>query len=277
MTTSSDALKAQVREKYGELAKTSSSCCGTPAVSDDVCVSESYAEVDGYSPDADLGLGCGIPTEFAQIQPGERVIDLGSGAGLDAFVARRTVGAEGFVLGVDMTEEMVEKARKNAHQIGYENVAFRLGDIEDLPVEDDAFDLALSNCVLNLVPDKARAFREIHRVLRPERQRGSGLGPRPGGRFCISDIVSVGRLPDTLREAAELYVGCIAGALPKDDYLDVIRAAGFADVTVAQERRIELPDEMLREYLSEDDLAAFRASGAGVLSVTVLGWVEGNG
>lgn len=276
MTTSSDALKTQVREKYGEIAETNSSCCApsdseevvlgcAPSASDDVCVSESYADIDGYSPDADLGLGCGIPTEFARLQPGERVIDLGSGAGLDAFVARRTVGAEGFVLGVDMTEAMVEKARANAEQLGYENVEFRLGDIEDLPVEDDAFDLALSNCVLNLVPDKAQAFREIHRVL------------RPGGRFCISDIVSVGRLPNAIREAAELYVGCIAGALPKDDYLDVIRAAGFTDVTVAKERRIELPDEMLREYLAGDDLTTFRASDAGILSVTILGRVQDNG
>lgn len=255
---SSDALKAQVREKYGQMAETNTSCCGASS-GDCTDVSESYADVEGYTADADLGLGCGIPTEFARIQPGEHVIDLGSGAGLDAFVARRAVGEEGFVLGVDMTEAMIEKARGNADQLGYENVEFRLGDIEALPVEDDAFDLALSNCVLNLVPGKVQAFREIYRVL------------RPGGRFCISDIVSTGALPDAIREAAELYVGCIGGALPMDDYLNAIRDVGFTEVAIAKERLIELPDDVLQPHLSEDELVTFRASETGVLSVTVLG------
>lgn len=269
-TSSADALKAQVREKYGQMAEANTSCCApsdseevasgcAPSDSEAACMSESYDAVEGYTPEADLGLGCGLPTELAQIQPGERVIDLGSGAGLDAFVARRTVGAEGFVLGVDMTEQMVEKARQNAEKLGYDNVDFRLGDIEALPVEDDAFDLALSNCVLNLVPDKEQAFREIRRVL------------RPGGRFCISDIVSTGTLPEAVREAAALYAGCIGGALPKDAYLAIIRDAGFVDVAVAKERRIDVPDATLRPHLADDDLAAFRASGAGLLSVTVVG------
>lgn len=257
--SSSETLKTQVREKYGQMAETDTSCCGGPAAGDAACMSESYAAVKGYTPDADLGLGCGLPTEFARLQPGKRVIDLGSGAGVDAFVARRAVGDEGFVLGVDMTEQMVEKARKNADALGYDNVTFRLGDIEDLPVEDGAFDLALSNCVLNLVPDKRQAFREIHRIL------------RPGGRFCISDIVSTGALPATVRDVAALYAGCIAGALLEDEYLAIIRNAGFADVDVVKERRITLPDETLRPHLADDDLTAFRASGAGLLSITVLG------
>lgn len=222
-------------------------------------MSERYDTLDGYADDADLGLGCGLPTEMADLQSGERVIDLGSGAGLDAFVARRAVGAEGYVLGVDMTPEMIKKARANAAKLGYGNVDFRLGEVGALPVDDGAFDVALSNCVLNLVPDKTQAFREMMRAL------------RPGGRFVISDIVSTGLLPDAIREAAELYVGCIAGALPKGDYLDIIRDVGFEHVTVEKDRPIELPDEMLREHLSDDALADFRASGAGVCSVTVTG------
>ena len=222
-------------------------------------MSARYDGLDGYAADADLGLGCGLPTEIADLHPGERVIDLGAGAGLDAFVARRAVGEDGYVLGVDMTPEMVRKARANADKLGYENVEFRLGDIESMPVNDEAFDLALSNCVLNLVPDKAQAFREIFRVL------------KPGGRFVISDIVSTGPLPDALREAAELYVGCIAGALPKEEYLGLVRNAGFERVRIEQDRTIELPADLLREHLSDDARAEFRASGAEIRSITLTG------
>jgi SAM-dependent methyltransferase len=257
-----DPLKEQVRSKYSDAVESSSSsCCSAETLPDgSACMNENYAEVDGYQEEADLQLGCGLPTEHAKLQTGETVLDLGSGGGLDAFVARREVGPEGRVLGVDMTEAMIRKARQGAAKLDYDNVAFRLGEIEDLPVETDSVDVAISNCVLNLVPNKRRAFAEIHRVLR------SG-----GGRFCISDIVSTGALPDAIREAAELHAGCVAGALPKSDYLGVIKQAGFADVHVAEERRIALPNEVLRPHLSDAELASFRASGVGLLSVTVLG------
>lgn len=258
MPDTAETTKARVRAKYADIAGSQSSCCG-PSASTCLDMSERYDALDGYAADADLGLGCGLPTETADLQPGERVIDLGAGAGLDAFVARRAVGKGGYVLGVDMTPKMIEKARSNAEKLGYENVDFRLGEIEALPVKDDAFDIVLSNCVLNLVPDKTQAFREMLRVL------------RPGGRFVVSDIVSTGALPAAIREAAELYVGCIAGALPKDDYLRIIRDVGFEQVAVEKDRAIELPDAMLRDHLSADALADFRASGAGVHSITVTG------
>jgi SAM-dependent methyltransferase len=207
--------------------------------------------------DADLGLGCGLPTEHAGLEPGHTVLDLGAGAGIDAFAARHEVGPTGRVLGVDMTPEMVAKARTNARTLGFDNVEFRLGEIEALPVETDTVDVVVSNCVLNLVPDKPRAFAEIARVL------------RPGGHFCVSDIVTTSDLPEALRRDAALYVGCIAGALRKADYLDVIEAAGFAGVEVAAERVITLPDDVLHAHLSSEEIARFRAEEPHVLSVTV--------
>ncbi len=250
-----DAIKEHVRRKYGQLATAGNSCCST----DTTCMSESYADVEGYEAGADLGLGCGLPTEVARLQPGEAVLDLGSGAGVDGFVARRAVGREGRVVGVDFAEAMVEKARRNAEELGYDNVAFVLGEIERLPLEDASMDVAVSNCVLNLVPDKRRAFDEVFRVL------------RPGGRFCISDIVSTGVLPEAIGQAAELHAGCVAGALPRDEYLRVIEAAGLEEIAVAKERAIDLPDAVLRPHLSTEELRAFRASGRGLMSVTVVG------
>jgi SAM-dependent methyltransferase len=208
--------------------------------------------------EADLKLGCGVPTDLADLQPGEIVLDLGSGAGLDAFVARRIVGAEGHVEGVDVTPEMVGKARTNAKDLGYDNVHFHEGGIEDLPIDDARFDVALSNCVLNLVPDKARAFTEMHRVL------------RAGGRFCISDIVVQGDLPDTIRRSAELYAGCVAGAMEREAYLGGLREAGFSSVEVVRERAIGVPEEVLAEAASTDEIQRFRENGA-LLSVTVRG------
>lgn len=266
------ALKDQVRQKYEAIAegKASSCCgssgCGSPAVSggdetqgDIAYMGESYEGEEGYEAEADLGLGCGLPTEIAGLQPGETVLDLGSGAGVDAFVARRAVGESGRVEGVDFAPAMVEKARRNAEQLGYDNVRFHHGEIEELPFGDQAVDVVISNCVLNLVPDKSQAFAEIFRVL------------RPGGRFIISDIVSTGALPEEVRGVAELHAGCVAGALPKEDYLDVIDSRGFAGVMVAKERAIELPDEVLRPHLTGEDLRAFRSSQAGLRSVTVTG------
>ncbi|MFB6278573.1 MAG: arsenite methyltransferase [Salinibacter sp.] len=257
---SADALKSTVRAKYAALATDDDSCCGASEggeTSLDVDMSDDYSEA--IAADADLDLGCGRPTDHADLQPGERVLDLGSGAGMDAFVARRDVGPKGHVHGVDLAEEMVEKARANADTMGYDNVTFEVGDIEDLPVDDGTFDVILSNCVLNLVPDKRAAFAQMHRTLRPE------------GRFSVSDIVHDGTLPSGLREAAELHVGCVAGAMERSAYLDRLREAGFTDVRVATEKIISLPDDLLAEHSEGDRGSDVRAGDAGLQSVTVVG------
>ncbi len=259
--TAADQIKAVVRDRYGALASSGgkgcgASCCGEGELD---MIGGAYAGLEGYVADADLGLGCGLPTRHAGIEAGEVVLDLGAGAGIDAFVARRLVGERGRVIGVDMTAAMVERARANAEKLGFANVDFRLGEIEALPVADATVDLVISNCVLNLVPDKAAAFAQTFRVL------------KPGGRFCISDIVATGPLPDGIRKAAALYVGCVAGAWPEADYLAVIRAAGFADVRIAERKPIPLPDTVLAEHLTAAERQSFRASGIELLSVTVLG------
>jgi arsenite methyltransferase len=265
------ALHDIVRERYGAIARESSSCCGpggcgSQQVSSafDV-IGDAYAGIEGHVPEADLKLGCGVPTRHAGIRQGHVVLDLGSGAGNDAFVARRLVGAEGRVIGVDMTPEMIARARRNAASLAYDNVEFRQGQIEALPVEDGSIDVAISNCVLNLVPDKARAFAELFRVL------------KPGGRFCISDIVSTAPLPPEIAEAAALYVGCVAGALPEATYLAVARQAGLRDLAVVERKTIELGDEVLSPHLSPDALRRFRASRVALLSVTVTGSRPGFG
>lgn len=258
-----DALKTAVREKYAALATEDESCCGPSECCGsgaDFDVSEDYSDAAAdLTEDADLNLGCGLPTECANLQPDERVLDLGSGAGMDAFVARREVGPSGHVHGVDFAEEMVEKARANADELGYENVTFEVGDIEQLPVEDKRFDVVLSNCVLNLVPDKRAAFAQMYQAL------------RPGGRFSVSDIVHVGSFPSELRKAAELYVGCIAGAMERGEYLRRLREGAFVDVRVVTEKAIDLPDRLLDEHLSDDAIVQFRESGAELQSVTVVG------
>lgn len=235
-TLTPEALRTTVREKYAAVARGDAlSCCGPEGCGDDVInmIGDAYDGVDGYVADADLKLGCGLPVEHAGLAPGQTVLDLGAGAGLDAFVARRIVGEEGRVLGVDFTPEMVEKARANAAKLSYDNVRFEHGDIEALPFTDASVDVVVSNCVLNLVPDKARAFREMRRVL------------RPGGHFCVSDVVHVGDLPAAARESAELYAGCVAGAVERGDYLALLREAGFEEVEVVAERPIDLPDGIL--------------------------------
>jgi SAM-dependent methyltransferase len=254
-------IKTLVREKYGAIARAggkgaSCGCCADGSLD---MIGDAYQAVEGYVADADLALGCGLPTRHAGIEAGDAVLDLGSGAGVDAFVARRLVGEGGRVIGVDMTPSMIERARANAGKLGYANVEFRLGEIEALPVENGTVDVVISNCVLNLVPDKAAAFAETFRVL------------APGGHFCVSDIVASGTLPDGIRQAAALYVGCVAGAAPEADYLATIRAAGFTDVRIAERKPIPLPDAALREHLSPSELQAFRASGLELASITVLG------
>ena len=263
----SDEIKQIVKEKYGEIArqgkpqKPSCSCCCPDSAADvDYTIfSEDYSKLEGYNPEADLGLGCGIPTDAAKIKPGDTVIDLGSGAGNDVFVARRLVGEAGRVIGIDMTESMIERAQENTKKLGYQNVEFRFGEIENLPVDDNTADVVISNCVLNLVPDKLKAYREIYRVL------------RDGGHFSISDVVLTADLPPALQSAAEMYAGCVAGALKKDVYLSIIKKARFANVTIVNEKPITIPDEMLSQFLAAAELAQFQKSGPVVLSITVYG------
>lgn len=257
-----EQIKNVVREKYSEIALqdkavNAASCCGVGAPGTYTIMADNYTELEGYNPDADLGLGCGLPTQFAHIQAGDVVLDLGSGAGNDAFVARAETGPGGKVIGVDFTPTMIQRARENAEKLGFHNVEFRQGDIEDLPVSEQSVDVVVSNCVLNLVPDKPKVFREILRVL------------RPGGHFSISDIVLQGDLPDALRNAAEMYAGCVSGAIQQTEYLDIIRATGFENLSIQKSKPILIPDEILREYLSETELKAFLAAKVGIFSITV--------
>ena len=210
----SEELKNIVKEQYGKIAlqnkdDNAASCCGATSTSNKVysIMMDNYSEVKGYNPDADLGLGCGLPTQFARIEKGDTVIDLGSGAGNDCFVARHETGDTGKVIGIDFTETMIDKARANAEKMNYNNVEFRFGDIEEMPVSDNVADVIVSNCVLNLVPNKEKVISEIFRVL------------KPAGHFSISDIVLIGDLPEALRHDAEMYAGCVSGAIQKDDYL----------------------------------------------------------
>ena len=250
-------IKELVKEKYGQIARDGGSC-GTSCCGDVTNImADSYSKLDGYNPDADLGLGCGLPTEFAKIKEGDTVIDLGSGAGNDAFVARRIVGESGRVIGIDITPSMIERANKNAEKLEYKNVEFRLGDIDDMPVKDNVADVIVSNCVLNLVPDKEKVIKEIFRTL------------KPGGHFSISDIVLHGTLPEGLKESAEMYAGCVSGAIQKSDYLNYIHEAGFSNVTLQKEKKIVVPDEILLEYITPDTLQALKDSKLGIYSVTV--------
>ncbi len=259
-------IKKLVQEKYGQIARESAEpekkvSCGCSCGCDDTYTifNENYTGKQGYDPEADLGLGCGIPTDFVKIHRGDTVIDLGSGAGNDCFVARAMVGEEGKVIGIDMTKEMIELARANAEKLGYKNVQFRYGDIENMPVTSKKADVVISNCVLNLVPDKEMAVTEICRVL------------KVGGHFCISDVVIRGELPENIRNAAEMYAGCISGALEYEEYMKLIEKMGFINVTLHKEKEILLPDEVLRPYLSTEEISVFRDSGAGVFSVTISG------
>lgn len=265
METPTD-LKELVRTKYGEIAQQSheqnaSSCCGVGGCStvDFTIFAEDYTKLNGYVADADLALGCGVPTEFAQIQEGNTVVDLGSGAGNDAFVARAITGNSGKVIGIDMTPEMIAKARENADKLGFNNVEFRHGDIENIPIAANSADVIISNCVLNLVPDKQRAFTEMFRIL------------KPGGHFSVSDIVLRGELPEPLRKDAEMYAGCVSGAIQESEYLRLLHEAGFTNISVQKARPVILPDDILSAYLTPEEIANMNARGQGIISVTVYG------
>ena len=264
MQTTDQELKELVRQKYSEIAlqdkeTNMSSCCGAGGCSTEVynIMSDDYTQMEGYNADADLGLGCGLPTEFAQIKEGDTVIDLGSGAGNDCFIARAITGEKGKVIGIDFTEPMIEKARANAEKLGFNNVEFRHGDIEKMPVTANAADVIVSNCVLNLVPNKNNVFKEMYRVL------------KVGGHFSISDVVLSGTLPDKLKHAAEMYAGCISGAIQREDYLNLIHANGFKNVTVQKQKAIVIPDDILTTYLTAEEIAAFKTSKTGIYSITV--------
>ena len=258
-------IKEMVKSKYGKIAIESADNCGCSCGNgenklDYAIVGDEYNSLDGYVPDADLGLGCGLPTQYADITEGDTVIDLGSGAGNDVFIARRIVGEKGRVIGIDMTEEMIQKAEKNNEKLGFTNVEFRLGEIENLPISDGIGDVVVSNCVINLVPNKEKVFNEIHRVL------------KPGGHFCISDIVLQGILPEALRKSAELYAGCVAGALQQDEYLGCIKKAGFSNVEIKTSKTIQIPDSVLKLHLKEGEIAVFKKSNVGIISITVVGY-----
>lgn len=260
-------LKDLVKNKYGEIAKKSnetsksscccsSSCCGSNDSTYTV-FSEKYDDLKGYNPDADLALGCGLPTEFADIKTGNKILDLGSGAGNDCFVAHSIVGDDGFVTGLDFTDEMIDKANINKAKLGYKNIEFVKGDIEDMPFNDNSFDVVVSNCVLNLVPDKIKAFKEIFRVL------------KANGHFCISDVVIKGDLPENLKSDAEMYAGCVAGAIKLKDYIKIIDDAGFTNITIHKEKIIELSAELLKKYLNDDEIKQFEKGEVGILSATI--------
>lgn len=259
-------LKQIVKEKYGQIAKENSDCgcscgCGPSETAVDFSImKDDYSNVQGYVKEADLNLGCGLPTEYAGIKVGDTVVDLGSGAGNDVFIARAIVGETGKVIGLDMTEEMIEKANKNNLKLGFKNVEFKLGEIENMPIDNLSVDVVVSNCVLNLVPDKEKAFAEIYRIL------------KPGAHFCVSDIVIKGKMTPELQKSAEMYAGCVSGAVEEEEYLDLIKNAGFTKIEIKKSKKIELPEEVLKAYLSESGLKDYHENLKGIISITVVGY-----
>ena len=261
-----EQIKEMVKQKYSEIAlqdkeTNASSCCGAGGCSTEVynIMSEEYDELNGYNPDADLGLGCGLPTNFAKIKKGDTVVDLGSGAGNDCFIARAETGETGKVIGIDFTEAMIDKARNNAEKLGFNNVEFRQGDIEKIPMTANVADVVVSNCVMNLVPDKPKAFAEVYRILKPT------------GHFSISDIVLVGELPEKIKTAAEMYAGCVASAIQKDDYMKIIQDSGFKNLTLQKEKAIVVPDDILKNYLNDEEIEQYKNSETRIYSITVYG------
>ena len=261
---SNEEIKEMVKQKYAEIAlqnqdTNASSCCGSGGCSTEVynIMTDDYDHLEGYNPDADLKLGCGLPTEFAKIKKGDYVVDLGSGAGNDCFVARAETGESGKVVGIDFTPEMIEKARNNADKLGFNNVEFRLGDIENIPLMSNVADVVVSNCVMNLVPNKPKAFAEVQRILKPT------------GHFSISDIVLVGDLPEKIKNAAEMYAGCVASAIQMEDYLKIIENSGFKNMTLQKKKPIIVPDDILKNYLNEEEIQQYKDSTTRIYSITV--------
>lgn len=261
-----EQIKEMVKQKYSEIALqdqevNASSCCGSGGCSTEVynIMNDEYSHLEGYNPDADLKLGCGLPTEYAKIKQGDTVVDLGSGAGNDCFVARHETGETGKIIGIDFTQAMIDKARANAEKRNFNNVEFRLGDIENIPVSANVADVVVSNCVMNLVPNKPKAFREVYRIL------------KPGGHFSISDIVLTGELPERIKNAAEMYAGCVASAIQKNDYLNIIQEAGFENVKLQKEKAIIIPEDILKNYLNEDEIALYNSNKNIIYSITVYG------
>jgi ubiquinone/menaquinone biosynthesis C-methylase UbiE len=254
-------LKNIVKEKYGQIAVQNNTgcCCGSSKIIDYTIMQDNYNGIKGHVKEADLGLGCGVPTEYAGIKEGDTVVDLGSGAGNDVFVARAIAGDKGKVIGIDFTPQMLDKANRNNEKLGYTNVEFKLGEIENIPLDDSTADVVISNCVLNLVPDKVKAFAEIYRII------------KPGGHFCVSDIVLKGELPAELKKSAEMYAGCVAGAVQQDKYLEIIKKSGFSDVEIKRTKTTDLPDETLKSYLNDDQIKDFRENRTGMFSITVTG------
>lgn len=257
-------IKDIVKKKYSEIAEKSDQGCGCGCGCGEndsyTVMQDDYSGLQGHVEEADLGLGCGIPTDYAGIKKGDTIVDLGSGAGNDVFVARQLTGENGKVIGIDFSEEMLEKAEKNNQKLGYKNVEFHRSDIEVISLDDEISDVVISNCVLNLVPDKEKAFAEIFRILKPE------------GHFCVSDIVLEGELPEGLRKSAEMYAGCVSGAIQRDEYICIIKNAGFKNVEIKKSKEIILPDNLLSEHLSPEDLESFKQSETGIYSITVVGY-----
>jgi SAM-dependent methyltransferase len=255
---SPEKIKQAVKEKYSNIARSSSTCCGDD--SDLIKVNDNYEQLKGYNKDADLQLGCGVPTEFAGIMEGNVVVDLGAGAGNDVFVSRALVGESGKVIGIDFSEEMLLKAFKNLSKTGFKNIDFKLGEIEDLPIEEKTADVVISNCVLNLVPDKEEAFTEIYRIL------------KDNGHFCVSDIVVEGDMPEEIRKDASLYVGCISGAIQKNEYISIIEKVGFKNIEIKRSKTNTIPDEILDKHLDINEKDKLLNSGFGIYSITVVGY-----
>jgi len=259
-------LQADVNEKYPASARLSdqqkeTSCCDNSGCGgiENSNFNNSFEKQKGCNPVVDPGVGYGLLMEFAHIKPGDTVVDLGSGDGNDCFAARKLVGKTGKIIGIDISESMIEKARKTAQNIGFKNVVFRPGDIGQMPITTFEADVVISNSVLNLIPDKENVFDEIYRIL------------KPGGHFSVSDVAITGSLPLEIKEAAGMLTGCVSGTIELKTYLQIIRASGFVNIEVQKKKAIHLPDEVLLKYLNNLQLEEFKSPDKGIFSVTVYG------